>query len=277
MHTLCKSSGKTETPNRYISSNVNKSNEIDRHVYNSHNYRQLKYDYRGGRYNFIYDRPNNLDGHTRNETSPGHKTYSDDVQMRETCRQTSPIRRRHSDEIHTTETYERINLPSRWQPVDPNSVEAYERNRPMSRRQFENSHDVESYDPCQKRKIHRSSSCSKVDSYLQKSISPAHDYYSKNSITHQPAYCSLEHSHHNPIYCSMNGNNSNNNAETETVKNLLYVITSQNEQIKYLQKQVERLLKLHEQSFKDRNECKCQPNGIVYQNAKVYDQSRTAN
>ena len=166
---------------------------------------------------------------------------------------------------------------------------------PNYRRRPDHGHVIENYDPRQKPRIHRSSSCSNADAYAHRSVPLEHDYLPKHTKSFQPPHYSPEHvprhsrslptAHYSPEHthshsysygcCGTSHNNSNN--ETETVKNLLLIITSQNEQIKSLQKQVERLLKLHEQSLRDRNQCTCQPNGVVYQNAHMYDQSRTSN
>lgn len=48
-----------------------------------------------------------------------------------------------------------------------------------------------------------------------------------------------------------------NTENPETVKNLLQIINSQNEQIKSLQTQVDRLLKMQEENLKDRKRCLC--------------------
>lgn len=51
---------------------------------------------------------------------------------------------------------------------------------------------------------------------------------------------------------------STHNADTqETVKNLLQIINSQNDQIKSLQTQVDRLLKMQEENLKERKKCSC--------------------
>ncbi|XP_012144238.1 uncharacterized protein LOC100881935 [Megachile rotundata] len=48
-----------------------------------------------------------------------------------------------------------------------------------------------------------------------------------------------------------------NTENQETVKNLLQIINSQNEQIKSLQVQVDRLLKMQEENLKERKKCSC--------------------
>ncbi|KOC60692.1 SCL-interrupting locus protein like protein [Habropoda laboriosa] len=48
-----------------------------------------------------------------------------------------------------------------------------------------------------------------------------------------------------------------NTDNQETVKNLLQIINSQNEQIKSLQTQVDRLLKIQEENLKERKRCSC--------------------
>ncbi|XP_050475278.1 putative leucine-rich repeat-containing protein DDB_G0290503 [Bombus huntii] len=50
---------------------------------------------------------------------------------------------------------------------------------------------------------------------------------------------------------------TNNTDNQETVKNLLQIINSQNEQIKSLQIQVDRLLKIQEENLKERKKCSC--------------------
>ncbi|XP_034184324.2 uncharacterized protein LOC117606217 [Osmia lignaria lignaria] len=51
---------------------------------------------------------------------------------------------------------------------------------------------------------------------------------------------------------------STHNTDTqETVKNLLHIINSQNDQIKSLQTQVDRLLKMQEENLKERKKCSC--------------------
>jgi hypothetical protein len=143
------------------------------------------------------------------------------------------------------------------------------------RRNFNDSYSDEFRVISDKPKVRRSSSHSNIDYYTHRSMPMEYDYQSKHSRLLQPIHCSPEHSHNCSGCC--NFNHSKSHRDTETVKNLLQVITSQNEQIKSLQKQLERLLKLHEQNLKDRNQCTCQSNGIVYQNTQLYDQSRTAN
>lgn len=57
------------------------------------------------------------------------------------------------------------------------------------------------------------------------------------------------------------------NENDETVKSLLQLINSQNEQIKSLQSQVERLLKIQEESLKEREKCNCNRNvGLINEN-----------
>lgn len=56
-----------------------------------------------------------------------------------------------------------------------------------------------------------------------------------------------------------------NTDNQETLKNLLQIINNQNEQIKSLQTQVDRLLKMQEESFKERKNCSC--------SSRVYQQS----
>ncbi|OAD58067.1 hypothetical protein WN48_00867 [Eufriesea mexicana] len=50
---------------------------------------------------------------------------------------------------------------------------------------------------------------------------------------------------------------THNTDNQETVKNLLQIINSQNEQIKSLQTQVDRLLKMQEENLKERKRCSC--------------------
>lgn len=136
----------------------------------------------------------------------------------------------------------------------------------------------EVYDSRQRPRIHRSASFSNADTWAHRPMPIEHDYGPRHSQSLQPYPYPPEHSHYHSGCCSGNhGNHNNSNTETETVKNLLQVITSQNEQIKNLQKQVERLLKLHEQTLKERKQCTCQPNGMTYPNAQLYEQSRSTN
>ncbi|XP_078052158.1 uncharacterized protein LOC144478266 [Augochlora pura] len=64
----------------------------------------------------------------------------------------------------------------------------------------------------------------------------------------------------------------------ETVKNLLQIITSQNEQIKSLQTQVDRLLKMQEENLKERKNCSCssqiQQHGQLIKNNETISYNR---
>lgn len=113
-----------------------------------------------------------------------------------------------------------------------------------------------------------------ASSYLHRSLPIENDRQLK---MYKPASnnCHCEHSHQQSSCCTHSHNNSS--TDTETVKNLLQVITSQNEQIKNLQNQLRRLLRIHEQSLKDSKKCPCQSSNYVYQNTHLYDQSRTSN
>ncbi|XP_011498138.1 PREDICTED: uncharacterized protein LOC105362396 [Ceratosolen solmsi marchali] len=142
------------------------------------------------------------------------------------------------------------------------------------RRYYDHVYNEDCHIP-HKSKIHRSSSHSNVDHYLHRSIPMEYECKSKHSRSLQPIHCSPEHSHNCSGCCSLN--QSKSSRDTETVKNLLQVITSQNEQIKNLQKQLERVLKLYEQNIKDHYQCPCHSGGIVYQNTQLYDQSQTTN
>lgn len=160
---------------------------------------------------------------------------------------------------------------------------------PNTRRHSDHSHHVEAHNVRQKPRIHRSSSYSNADSYPHRTVPTEHAYHLKQfrsltPVEHEyhpkhsrslPHHSSPEDSHHYSDYCPVN--HSASNTETGTVNSLLKIITGQSEQIKSLQKQVERLLKLHEQTLKDQNRCTCQSNGIIYQNKQTYDQSRTVN
>ncbi|XP_046752873.1 GATA zinc finger domain-containing protein 14-like [Diprion similis] len=85
-----------------------------------------------------------------------------------------------------------------------------------------------------------------------------------------PPYCDSEYGYPYPHPYSPNYHGSRNENE-ETVKNLLQLITNQSEQIKSLQSQVERLLKIQEESLKDREKCNCARNiGLVN---KSYEQN----
>ncbi|XP_046624514.1 uncharacterized protein LOC124307132 [Neodiprion virginianus] len=78
-----------------------------------------------------------------------------------------------------------------------------------------------------------------------------------------PPYCDSEYGYPYPHPYLPNYQGSRNENE-DTVKNLLQLINNQSEQIKSLQSQVERLLKIQEESLKDREKCNCARNmGLV--------------
>ncbi|XP_014206583.1 myb-like protein P [Copidosoma floridanum] len=147
-------------------------------------------------------------------------------------------------------------------------------------KQYKQPQALEAYDLINKLRQQRSSLCSNPNSNIQKSTPVEYDCR-LNYGPVQQAHSSQEHCHHQSVCCTMNYPNHNTSTETETVRNLLQVITSQNEQIRNLQKQFDRMIKLHEQSLKNKNQCTCQPskhsNEILYQNSHLYDQSRNSN
>ncbi|XP_012267738.2 uncharacterized protein LOC105692831 [Athalia rosae] len=77
-----------------------------------------------------------------------------------------------------------------------------------------------------------------------------------------PPFCDSEYGYpYSPPYLP------NGREHEDTVKNLLQLINNQSEQIKSLQSQVERLLKIQEDSLKDREKCSCRRNvGLVNEN-----------
>ena len=149
------------------------------------------------------------------------------------------------------------------------------------------SQTIDACDIGYRQQMYRSQSNPIVDAYAHRSMD--YDYHSRSL---QPMHFNQESHHHSCTGCT---SRQNNTMETETVKHMLQIISSQNEQIKFqneqmknqneqlksqdeqiknLQKQIERLIKLHEQSLKSWKHCTCQPsNGLLYQNAQMYAQN----
>lgn len=99
--------------------------------------------------------------------------------------------------------------------------------------------------------------------------SPGSQHFHPNMFPryHQfPPYCDTDYGYPYPHPYSPNIQSQRSENE-ETVKNLLQLINNQSEQIKSLQSQVERLLKIQEESMKDREKCNCSRNlGMVNEN-----------
>ncbi|XP_016842304.1 uncharacterized protein LOC100680010 [Nasonia vitripennis] len=277
--------GQLENPNKYTLSyarNVSTNDHVNayNHASRSHSRDEtgspsLRRRSDHSRDREIYDSRQNSSPLSRRRADRSHEADSYNMRQR-----SSSSDRRRPDQFHESENYDMGQRPGsndRRRSDFSRAIEAYDiRQKPNShdRRQSEHPNAVEAYDR-QKPRLYRSSSYSSADAYSHRSMPTESSCPSKHSRSLQAVKYSPERTHHYQGCCTSNHNTSN--SETETVKNLLHVITSQNEQIKNLQKQVERLLKLHEQSLRDKNQCTCQPNGIVYQNAQMYDHCRTTN
>ncbi|KAJ8682397.1 hypothetical protein QAD02_018189 [Eretmocerus hayati] len=146
---------------------------------------------------------------------------------------------------------------------------------PIERRRFDHSHSEKPYNFSQQPRIQRSHSYNNTDSHFQKYPPREYDYELRHARSLPPHYQGVEHCHPHQGCCTIN--QSNSNTETETVKNLLQVITSQNDQIKNLQKQIERLLKLHEYNLRERSKCKCQSNGHYHHSTQLHDTTQNKN
>lgn len=149
---------------------------------------------------------------------------------------------------------------------------------------YKTTQSVDAYDFIHKLRQQRSSMCPNLNSYSPKADND-HTFNNKQSIQSVQNIVQ-DHCHHQSTCCTTNhsnlGGGGGQSAETETVRNLLQVITSQNQQIKSLQKQLDRMIKLHEQNLKNKNHCTCQTttvnhDEIIYHNSHVYDKSRNSN
>ncbi|XP_014220460.1 uncharacterized protein LOC106648243 [Trichogramma pretiosum] len=149
-------------------------------------------------------------------------------------------------------------------------------NIPNGREPPAHSQTIDACDVGYRYNIQRSHQNPHIDTYHHRSMPVGHDGYLTQSRSLQPVHYNTECHQRSCNCCNSHNSHNNSSGETDTVKHLLTIITSQNEQIKSLQKQVERLLKLHEQSLKTMKHCTCQPNGIFYQN-HTYDQSKATN
>lgn len=110
-------------------------------------------------------------------------------------------------------------------------------------------HKVNSYNP------DAFSSNSKIQNFNQLKKSD-YNQPSPNAGALQPVRHKSEHRHSFPSCCQVD--NKNRESESgEMVKGLLKLIDNQNEQIKHLQAQLDRLLSIHEETLKERAKCIC--------------------
>ncbi|XP_058797757.1 GATA zinc finger domain-containing protein 14-like [Phymastichus coffea] len=252
-------------------------NQLDNRDYNT-KYQSLEYDFPRTHqvprvpYDSSTREYNALKG-LRNESPNRYNIQKNHEHFSDSNRYTSNHSSNHHElNYHNTDSHINRNCVPRYNVEDGRISPIVEH---LPHRLYETG--FEACNMKQRPRIYRSASFSNTDNYTHRHMPLEHDYDLKHSKSLEPYHYNSQHScsHSHSGCCS--GNHNNTNIETETVKNLLQVITSQNEQIKNLQKQVERLLKLHEQTLKERKQCTCQPNGIAHPNIQLYDQSQPAN